>query len=209
MKKSQKKAMQVGIATLSIAAVAVGAYLFQPWRLFTNTFVDEALPAVSQVEQTEEPGQEQVPAVTETAGDDSSLMIDERSSESEPAPEAEAEPVFPITVLAGDLISHEYETTGEVKIIEQADGSRVLRFEGLDTSDGPDLHVWLTDAPVLEGVPGWRVFDDGLFVDLGELKGNQGNQNYLIPDEIDLDDYSSVSIWCVRFAVSFGAADLS
>jgi hypothetical protein len=45
-------------------------------------------------------------------------------------------------------------------------------------------------------------------VNLGRLKGNQGNQNYRIPADVDLSRYTSVSIWCDRFNVSFGAAEL-
>ncbi len=69
--------------------------------------------------------------------------------------------------------------------------------------------MWLTDAPVKEGVAGWRVFDDGRHVSLGELKGNRGSQNYPIPADVNLADYTSVSIWCDRFDVSFGAAALT
>ena len=48
----------------------------------------------------------------------------------------------------------------------------------------------------------------GDFIDLGDLKGNIGAQNYVIPDGIDLDRYSTVSVWCVRFRVVFGTAEL-
>ncbi len=84
-----------------------------------------------------------------------------------------------------------------------------MRFEGLDTSDGPDLRVWLSDAPVIEGAAGWSVFDDGAYLDLGALKANKGDQNYEIPPGVNLSDYGSVSIWCARFAVSFAAAELA
>jgi hypothetical protein len=46
-------------------------------------------------------------------------------------------------------------------------------------------------------------------VDLGGLKGNIGPQNYEIGSDVDLDRYSTVVIWCVRFGVAFGAAELS
>ena len=69
--------------------------------------------------------------------------------------------------------------------------------------------MWLTDAPVIEGTDGWRVFDDGAWVDLGALKGNVGSQNYAIPADVDLAQLTSVSIWCDRFDVSFGAAELT
>ncbi|HQZ86482.1 MAG TPA: DM13 domain-containing protein, partial [Actinomycetota bacterium] len=52
------------------------------------------------------------------------------------------------------------------------------------------------------------VFDKGAYVSLGKLKGNQGNQNYEIPATVDLAKLSSVSLWCDRFDVSFGAAEL-
>ena len=94
---------------------------------------------------------------------------------------------------------------------EGDEASRVIGLErqGLDTSNGPDLRVWITDAPVIQGRDGWFVFDDGAYVDLGPLKGNQGNQNYALPAGVDLGQLTSVSIWCQRFRVSFGAAALN
>lgn len=111
-------------------------------------------------------------------------------------------------LATGKLITHEHETSGTVQIVRLADGRRVLTLENLRTSDGPDLHVWLTDAPVIDGEDGWKVFDDGRYTDLGDLKGNIGNQVYPLPDDLELSPYSSVSIWCERFSVSFGAAEL-
>lgn len=111
-------------------------------------------------------------------------------------------------VAAGEFVSHEHETSGTARVISLPDGSRVLRLVELDTSNGPALHVWITDAPVLPGNDGWFVFDDGEHVDLGSLKGNLGSQNYPIPPSVDLAALHSVSIWCERFRVSFGAAEL-
>lgn len=115
----------------------------------------------------------------------------------------------PRTLVSGALISHEHETSGSARIVRLSDGSRVLRLENLDTSNGPDLRVLLTDAPVKAGTAGWRVFDDGKHISLGKLKGNKGDQNYAVPEDLDLAGYTSVSIWCDRFDVSFGAAELA
>ncbi|HET6213715.1 MAG TPA: DM13 domain-containing protein, partial [Micromonosporaceae bacterium] len=113
------------------------------------------------------------------------------------------------TVIAeGQFVSHEHSTSGTVRIIENADGSRRLELVNLNTSNGPDLRVWLTDRPVVEGREGWGVFDDGKYVEVGRLKGNQGNQVYAIPPGTDLQQVRSVTIWCKRFSVSFGAASL-
>lgn len=174
---------------LAVAAVllSVGLALFQPWRLFTSTTVIEAAPDVPVAVG-------RVPAGTGglTPG----------------TPPDSGDPM-PGTVLAGTFVSHEHATTGSVRVLRLDDGSTVVRLEGLDTSDGPDLHVWLSDQPVRSGVGGWRVFDDGRVVDLGPLKGNRGDQNYPVPSATDLTGLRSVSIWCARFRVSFGAAALS
>ncbi|MDO8307100.1 MAG: DM13 domain-containing protein [Actinomycetota bacterium] len=186
----RRPAVLVPTALVLVAVMGVGLYLFQPWRLFVNTTVDEASPlAVS------------TPAVSPPAEDDGAATT--------PAPEESPSVAAQATVIAtGEFISHEHGTSGTVSVIALPGGDRVLRIEGLDTSNGPDLHVWLSDAPVIEGRDGWFVFDDGDYADLGELKGNRGNQNYRIPATVDLGDLTSVTIWCDRFSVSFGAAEL-
>jgi hypothetical protein len=173
----------VPLVLLGIAVITAGLLAFQPWRLFTNVTVDEALPTVS-----------------------SAPVGPLASSSSSDAPVTQAEPT---TVATGEFISHEHGTAGSVRILELPDGSRVLRIENLDTDNGPDLKVWLADAPVIDGPTGWFVFDDGEYVDLGSLKGNKGSQNYAIPADVDLTDLTSVAIWCDRFSVSFGAAELT
>jgi hypothetical protein len=139
------------------------------------------------------------------------LFVDQHVDEAPPVVAAgpAAGSVTDQVVLArGLLISHEHHSSGSVVVYRLADGSRVLRVEDLATSNGPALHVWLSDAPVVEGTAGWGVFDDGRYVDLGELKGNIGSSNYLIPPEVDLDVLQSTTIWCERFHVSFAAAHL-
>lgn len=141
------------------------------------------------------------------------LFIDQTVDEAAPAapPPGIAvgePPAGPVLLVSGELISHEHATTGTVQVLRLPDGSRVLRLENLRTSNGPKLKVWITDAPVIEGTAGWRVFDDGRYVDLGDLKGNVGSSNYPLPADVDLTRLDSVSIWCDRFDVSFGAAAL-
>jgi len=135
--------------------------------------------------------------------------VDERSPVVATAPADPGAAAQPVVLARGDLISHEHATTGSVQVIGMPDGSRVLRVADLQTSNGPLLKVFLTDAPVLPGTDGWGVFDDGRWVDLGELKGNIGSSNYPLPADADLTALTSVSIWCDRFNVSFGAAELT
>ncbi|MEU2491248.1 DM13 domain-containing protein [Streptomyces sp. NPDC007883] len=109
-------------------------------------------------------------------------------------------------VANGAFVSHEHETTGSAEVRQLADGKATLRLTNLRTSDGPALHVWLSDQPVNKD--GGGNLDDGRHIDLGDLKGNEGNQNYAIPAGTDLNEFSTVTIWCERFSVSFGAAEL-
>jgi hypothetical protein len=120
-----------------------------------------------------------------------------------------AVPSGPAVVRQGVFVSHEHDTSGQARVIRDPDGSHRLELDDLDTSNGPDLRVWLSDQPVRDGIAGWKVFDDGTWVELGRLKGNKGDQGYAIPAGTDLDRLASVAIWCKRFSVSFGAAALT
>lgn len=157
----------------------LGLYWFQPWKLVTDKEVSETLAAIPV------------------------------SPPAAPASTPSAAPEGPAVVRQGMFVTHEHETSGTARIIRNADGSHRLELVALDTSNGPDLRVWLSDQPVKEGIAGWRVFDDGAWLELGRLKGNKGDQAYEIPAGTDLDKLGSVSIWCKRFAVSFGAATLA
>ena len=163
---------------LVVVGGAAGLYWFQPWKLFTSSTVNETLPVV-----------EVPPSAPPTAG-------------SSPAVQQN------VLVAKGSLISHEHDSSGDVRLVRLADGRVQLTLENLVTSDGPDLHVWLTDQPVIEGQAGWFVFDDGRYVELGPLKANHGNQVYDVPAGTELTGLTSVTIWCQRFSVSFGAATL-
>jgi hypothetical protein len=179
------RSVVVGILVAAVVAAGAGLYWFQPWRLWQDETVREAPPSA-----VDAPAPPPAPSRNPTTAP--------------PAPAG-----GPRTLASGDLISHEHATSGTVKLLRLADGSHVLRLEDLDTSNGPDLHVWLTDAPVVEGRAGWGVFDDGRYVGLGRLKGNRGDQNYALPADVDPEAFTSVSIWCDRFDVSFGAAELT
>lgn len=178
----------VVLTGLVVAAVllVVALSVFQPWKLFVDRTVDEALPVAV------------APVVAPSAAGVAAA----------PVGSAPAAPSGPVELARGELISHEHASSGAVVLLGLPDGSRVLRLEDLETSDGPQLEVWLTDAPVIEGRAGWHVFDDGAYVELGELAGNIGSSNYPVPADADLDDLTSVSIWCDRFDVSFAAAEL-
>ena len=133
--------------------------------------------------------------------------VEADSAEAGAAPETtqpeSAEPQI-IVEAAGSFIDRSHPTEGMALVLGDGSGQRFLRLEDFRTDNGPDLNVYLSAAPP-DASRG--DFDDD-FVDLGDLKGNVGSQNYEIPAGLDLDHYSTVAIWCVRFGVVFGAAEL-
>jgi hypothetical protein len=199
----RQPAVWIPSGLVAVALVVVAMAAFQPWKLFVDVTVNEALPDVGITETPSEPTSGEATDSTE----DAAAPADSSAAPEETAPEA-AEPERVIEA-EGAFISHEHSTSGTARVITLPDGSRILRLADLDTDNGPDLKVWLAAAPVIEGTEGWYVFDDDEYVDLGPLKGNKGNQNYAIPADVDISDLSSVTIWCDRFSVSFGAAELT
>ncbi|MGC0327695.1 hypothetical protein RKD23_000685 [Streptomyces sp. SAI-170] len=159
-------------ALVAAVAAAVVLYLFQPWKAFTDTRVEEALPtAVGPARKEAAPKQD----------------------------------IVPENLAEGTFVTHEHDTSGTARTIRLADGARLLRLEDLRTSDGPDVRVYLSTRDADEVRSG---LGDGA-VELGELKGNLGDQNYTVPAGTDLSGFRSAVLWCKRFSVSFGAADLT
>jgi len=108
-------------------------------------------------------------------------------------------------LLSGQFRSYAHETVGTAAVHELG-GRRVLRLTGFSTSNGPDVRVYLVAAS--DATDDETVTKAG-FVELGKLKGTQGDQNYDIPAGLDLEKYRAVTIWCRRFSVNFGTAPLT
>ena len=90
-----------------------------------------------------------------------------------------------------------HNAEGQARTILLDDGKQILRLEDFQSTNGPDLYVYLsTDKEATD------------FVNLGRLKANIGNQNYEIPKETNLERYNQVLIWCKSFSVLFGNAEL-
>ena len=187
----RKRLLIIAAGVVAVVGLVIGLVLFKPWLLFVDVRVDEQLPFVATTTEQAEPSPSAPSTVPVTPAATS------------------AAPAVPVQLAAGTLISHEHATSGTVRIIQQPDGLRVLTLENLDTSNGPDVHVWLSAAHVVEGTGGWYTAGSADHYDLGLIKGNQGNQVYEVPADVDLSLYKSVDLWCVQFSVSFGAAELA
>jgi len=137
------------------------------------------------------------------------LFIDQSVSESFPASTVAANTAdattSPKQLASGQFKGYAHETQGDANIYA-VNGKRVLRLTNFRTSNGPDVHVYLVAAP--DAKDDATVKNAG-FVDLGSMKGNMGDQNYDIPDSVDLNKYQAVTIWCARFNVNFATAPLA
>src|SRR2546425_1262636 len=112
----------------------------------------------------------------------------------------------PMAVTKGNFKGLAHETRGLAAIYQLPDGKRTLRLTEFETSNGPDVHVYLTAAEVEKGNDAIK---QAGFIDLGSLKGNKGDQNYDVPADVDLSKYKTVSVWCARFGVNFATAPLA
>ena len=171
-------------ASVAGAALVIGLSVFvliwfQPQKLFLDQKVNEDVPQTG-----------------------ASMPVDPAGGTSPRArPQATSEPRI---LASGAFRSLEHRTTGSASVLELESGARILRFDELNTSNGPDLHVYLSEVPAGDD---WRAYGVR-YVDLGKLKGNIGSQNYALPDGLDLSRFKSAVVWCKRFAVGFGVAAL-
>jgi hypothetical protein len=111
----------------------------------------------------------------------------------------------PTVLRRGRFRSGEHRTTGTALLLRLADARTFVRLQGLSTSNGPAVRVWLSAAraPGSDAAVGRAAH-----VDLGGLKANHGNQNYGVANATRLSRYRSVVVWCARFHVVFGSAPL-
>jgi len=100
-----------------------------------------------------------------------------------------------------------HSTAGRATIYRGEDGKLILRLTNFKTSNGPDVHVILIAAKDADDDANFLKSSTGR-VELGKLKGNEGDQNYEVPTGTDLTKFQTVSIYCERFNANFGAAPL-
>src|SRR5687768_7665862 len=99
------------------------------------------------------------------------LFIDQTVNEGFPAPVAAAVAASeqPAMLYSGRFHKGTHETSGNATVYRLPNGNRVLRLSEFETSNGPDLQLYLVAAP--------DATDSGIvkkagFVSLGALKGN-------------------------------------
>ena len=118
-----------------------------------------------------------------------------------PASPAQTAPAQNVQIESGTFVSGEHASRGSAAVVRLPNGSRILTFTHFSTSPGPDLRVRLVPGNSTDATtPGT--------LDLGSLKGNQGDQQYKIPGSADLARYRTAVVWCRAFTVAFASARL-
>lgn len=189
-----KRKLVVGAILAGVPILAIAWWLGSP--LFLDTEVSEEFPMSAGAIVPDDMTQEEVEAEMEEAAEEPAEVT------SEDMPEDQA----PIALKVGTFEDFDdfHRGSGTATIYQLEDGTHLLRLEGFEVTNGPDLHVLLVPDPD----PHDRDAIAG-YVDLGSLKGNIGNQNYPIPADVDISEFNSVVIYCQPFHVVFSTAPLS
>jgi hypothetical protein len=191
-----RKPVLIILAVIAIPILAFAWWLLSP--LFLNTTVSEEFPLSSTADMPTGVTQQEAEDIMEGMA-----KINMDAVEPMPDKMAEAKVLAVGEFRDGDSF---HKGSGDVSLYRLANGDAVLRFEGLDVTNGPDLHVLVSthSDPMTKGE-----LQDAGYSTLGQLKGNRGDQNYEVPSDIDPDSIGSVIIYCMPFHVIFSVAPLS
>jgi hypothetical protein len=221
----RNKTLWIILGLVALAAFgAVAWYLASP--LFINRSVEEAFPfempsqediaqmSASEKEKLESDFEAALPNEDELADMPPGVRqaVEDRAMEVAAAmPEQQMEEAMPSSgqpqlLAQGQFIGADsfHMGSGDARIYALADGNLILRLENFSVTNGPDLHVLLAENPSPQDSDSL-----GVYLDLGSLKGNLGNQNYDIPAGTDINQFKSVVIYCLPFHVVFSTADLA
>lgn len=198
------------------ALLVAATFTFPLWRpLIVNQVVDERFPGLSAEQQIgflALPTEQQGAFYELMATADATMVVGLAQAAIQPdvivptQDQAMPELTEPTIVTSArfteiDLI---HKGEGAVTLYQLPDNNHFLRFEDFRVTNGPNLHVILTRNPQPRTAA--EVGTD--YIDLGQLKGNVGNQNYPIPAQVDLNQYKGVVIYCLPFQVVFSTAAL-
>jgi len=100
-------------------------------------------------------------------------------------------------------VEQDHPTTGTASVVTENGQTYIIFDEAFSTATGPDVQVVLYTE---EEVPVNLEEED--YVTIAPLEGFDGGQRYLVPSNIDVDEYEAVAIWCREFNVTFGYAPL-
>lgn len=99
-------------------------------------------------------------------------------------------------LLQGNFENAVHSTSGSVKIYEDKDKKRTLVLENLKTDAGPDLRIYLAEDKSLTN-----------FIQITD-KVQNGSVALQVPSDANLQKQNHVLIWCRKYSVLFGFAQM-
>ena len=198
-----------------VGVIAGVVWTFPSWRgYFRDTGINEAFPGLALDLQDEflSLPTEQRRALLDMVDENADMALQMAQvvvQADKDAPEAEQEMGEMETasaVVSGNFIEIDplHWGKGTATIYQLSDQDRVMRFQDYSSARGGDVFVYLSRDPE----PRTAVEMGVDFLDLGRLKGNVGNQNYILPANLDLSGYRSVVIFCRQFNTVITVANL-
>jgi hypothetical protein len=140
-----------------------------------------------------------LPLITDEVVDEDVVEV---TAAAPPSGGGAAESGVPSALATGTFEARVHPGEGTATLVNTGDGSTVLTLRDFATDNGPDLFVYLVPPTAPENsVEG--------FVNLGSLKGNVGDQQYVLPADVDAGPGWRVVIWCRAFEVDFTEASLA
>lgn len=165
-------------ALATFAAALAGTVAVGWWTGFRETEVDEEVAV----------------AATEASGAEREAALGGGARPERDRPD----PTGPVSLASGRIVGADgHAGSGRAEVLEDG-GGRVLTLTELDVDPGPDVDVLLSASP--------ENIDDA--VNLGDLKGSAGDQQYAIPADTDIGRYPNVVLWCNPFTVRIAVAEL-
>jgi len=169
---------------LAASVIAIGAFY---WTSIRDKEVNETIVTGAPASQVAPPAGAVDPLAPQTDG---------TAAAAEPK---KAKPkATNVVERMGTVTPASHSADGTARIIKLAEGGRMLTLsDGFEIDPGPQVKVYLaTDK------------SGATYKDLGELKGNKGNQQYAVPEDVDVAQYDTVVFWCVPFTVVLASAEL-
>ena len=121
-----------------------------------------------------------------------------------PAPAAAVASGTSITAKA-DFQKKTYSVSGGITVEQRGSQTVIVFSDDFRTRSGPDLKVFLSRNDVASST-GTNATANA--VKLGVLKDNRGAQEYVLPEGVNIADFSSVLVHCEAFSKLWGGADI-
>lgn len=173
------KRTEIRLAVLAFALLGTAAawYLISP--LFITAMYHAGFPTLGFLPtRTPRPATATpLPSQTPTADLGQNLLVDMASAQ---------------LVVQGEFYAVDHAGQGAAVIYLLTDGSLVLHLENFQVDGGAELHIVLSSQEAIENS---SQADLTAMVDVDPLKATAGNQNYLLPAGLNIDEIHSVLIW--------------